>query len=115
MELRDGRRYTVDLPVRLIGLPGAVGAGRLTRLSRSGGVVATGLRLAPLTAVRLRLASSAPDRPWPAEILAVVVRTSANGLCLQWSRSDSRRLASLGASVAPDALERRRLARIRYG
>ena len=84
IEHRWGRRYTVDLPVRLISASQMQGTGRLTNLSISGGYVETTLLLTALTTVRIQVLRQDGLRSEVLEIPAFIVRQEGPGIGVEW-------------------------------
>jgi PilZ domain len=83
MEHRLGQRVVTDVPVRIVGAPGALATGRLCDISVSGGFVRTRLRLPTLSLVEVTL----PGRGMTAEARTVagyVVRRTSNGIGVEW-------------------------------
>ncbi|MCC7463849.1 MAG: hypothetical protein IT480_15480 [Gammaproteobacteria bacterium] len=84
MEHRWGLRTSVDVPVRLIGSPGALGGGRVLNVSATGAFVQTRLRLPLLSSVRVEPLADPPPAGHPCAGRAYVVRQVADGVGIEW-------------------------------
>lgn len=83
MEHRWGRRVAVDIPVRLVGEPGAIGTGRLADVSITGALVHTQLQLPPLALVEVILPLQNASNDMRAA-RGCVVRQCAEGFGVEW-------------------------------
>jgi hypothetical protein len=83
MEHRWGQRMPTDLPVRLIGTPGAIGTGCIRDVSVTGAFVQTNLRLPLLT--RVQIEPLTPNASDARRLPAYVTRTDVNGIGVEWS------------------------------
>ena len=84
MEHRWGQRTSVDVVVRLIGSPGAIGMGRLLNVSATGAFVQTELQLPPLTPVRVESIAGPLPASHPCAGRAYVVRQVSTGVGIEW-------------------------------
>ena len=82
MEHRWGQRMPIDLPVRLIATPGAIGTGRIRDASVTGAFVQTNLRLPVFT--RVQIESVAPNASDVRRLPAYVTRTNVDGIGIEW-------------------------------
>jgi hypothetical protein len=85
MEHRCGRRRPIDMEVRLIGVPGAIGVGRMRDLSATGAFVQTLLELPVLAPVYVEPIEPHAHVLETRTVAAFVVRGTATGLGLEWS------------------------------
>jgi PilZ domain len=84
VEHRWGRRFSLDIAVRLRRTAGAAINGRIINTSLSGAFVRTDCHLPPFTHVLLDLDGDAASRGQPQSIEAYVVRASREGVGLEW-------------------------------
>lgn len=84
MEHRWGERTSVNLTVRLTGLPGAIGMGRLRDVSLSGAFVETELNLLPLSPVHIERIAGICPTSHHCEGRAYVVRRISAGVGIEW-------------------------------
>lgn len=84
MEHRCGQRISTDVPVSLIALPAAIGAGRVLNMSSTGAFIQTRLVVPVLTLVYLE-APGVPRRGGLSErVPACVVRQCVSGMGVEW-------------------------------
>jgi hypothetical protein len=105
MEHRWGRRTSVDVVVRLIGSPGAIGTGRLLNVSATGAFVQTKLHLPLFTPVRVEPIAGPLLVSHPCAGRAYVVRQVSAGVGIEWFAvaTDPVRTTNAGLTVR-DAL-----------
>ena len=109
MEHRWGKRFTVDLAVRVAGRPYTVRMGRLVDLSVSGAFITVAVDLRPLS--RLQVAITAlPHRPSHATpmIAAFIARTCKDGVGVEWCEHAPKPVLELLRYVAMQRPERHR-------
>jgi hypothetical protein len=94
MEHRWGHRVACDVDVKLFA-DAAVGWGRIRDLSISGGFIETGLRIPPLSTLRLTRTVSTGNRPETHLIRAIVVRRDARGVGVEWFDEDTDSVVAL--------------------
>jgi hypothetical protein len=95
MEHRCGSRVEVDMPVRLVSRPGAIGLGRLLNVSLSGAYVQTDLQPEFLALVRLELTETPGARAARMPADSFVVRSSLGGIGLEWCAAPPKWIAQL--------------------
>jgi len=84
VEHRWGRRLDTSVDVSLFGHPCVVGRGRIRNVSMTGAFVQTSLALPPLAQLDIELHSRLPLGCETYRIAASVVRTSSDGLGIEW-------------------------------
>jgi len=84
MEHRWGQRVPIDLPVRLIGTPGAIGTGCIRDISVTGAFVQTNLNLSLLTLVHIEPIILSPNVSDSRRLPAYVTRAAADGIGVEW-------------------------------
>jgi hypothetical protein len=84
MEHRWGERFAIECRAQLILYDGAVGEGRLLNASISGALIATGVRLAPLTPLSVMLSTGNGAHRSTIELPACVVRIAREGIAVEW-------------------------------
>lgn len=93
MEHRLGQRISIDVPVRIIGIPGALGIGRLRDISASGSFVQTRLALPSLSMIEIVLPHGlSVDAP---TLTGYVVRSTPLGLGIEWTEFAPQAISSL--------------------
>jgi uncharacterized protein YjdB len=99
MEHRWGRRDPVDVDVRIFAHPASAGWGRLRDISISGGFIQTGLRVATLSTLCVTM----PATRYRGELTlrAIVARSDASGVGVEWFDDDSEIVAALRQELAP--------------
>ena len=84
MEHRWGYRTSTHVAVRLVALPGTIGAGRILNVSETGAYVQTNLALPLLALVHLQPIGPRAVNEGMRRIAACVVRRSGDGIGLEW-------------------------------
>jgi hypothetical protein len=84
MEHRWGVRVELDCAARLVLHDGPVGEGRLRNASISGALIATPLRLAPLTPLNVVLTAGRGESRRTVELPACVARLDPVGFAVEW-------------------------------
>jgi len=84
MEHRCGRRFSTDLPVRMIALPAAIGAGHVLNVSSTGAFIQTSLVLPVLTLVYLETPGGLRRERLSERHAAYVVRQCVTGIGVEW-------------------------------
>jgi len=84
MEHRWGVRIDLDCAVRLLSHDGPVGEGRLRNASISGALIATRVRLAPLTPLNVVLVTGRGAQRRTVELPACVARLDREGFAVEW-------------------------------
>ena len=84
MEHRWGVRVDIDCAARLMLHDGAVGEGRLRNASISGALIATPVRLAPLTPLNVVLTTGRGAQRRTLELPACVARVDREGFAVEW-------------------------------
>jgi hypothetical protein len=103
MEHRWGQRIVTDVPVRLVGLRAAIGAGRILNVSTTGALVQTRLPLPLLSLVYLKTAGT-PSYLGPiGRLLGCVVRHGASEIGIEWCDADSDAVLQLLAALRDDS------------
>jgi hypothetical protein len=92
MEHRWGQRVPVDMDVRLVARPSAIGAGRLRDISVSGAFVQTRLTVPLLARIHVEVTLNLRHGAETHDIPAYVVRSGADGVGIEW------------CELAPDAV-----------
>jgi hypothetical protein len=84
MEHRWGVRIDLDCAARLVLHDGPVGEGQLRNASISGALIATPLRLAPLTPLNVVLTTGRGEKRRTVELPACVARLDPEGFAVEW-------------------------------
>jgi hypothetical protein len=84
MEHRCGQRISTDVPVSLIALPAAIGAGRILNVSSTGAFIQTDLALPLLSLVYLEAGEAPRGVGVSGRFAAFVVRQCASGVGVEW-------------------------------
>jgi len=98
MEHRWGRRVSADIDVRIFADPASAGWGRLRDISITGGFIETALRVHVLSRLCLSVPSTAHRSA--CTVHAIVVRSEAEGLGVEWFDGDSKVVAALMQDAA---------------
>jgi len=84
MEHRCGQRISTDVPVSLIALPAAIGAGRILNISSTGALIQTDLALPLLSVVYLEVRGAPRGAGMSGRFAAFVVRQCPDGVGVEW-------------------------------
>jgi len=104
MEHRWGRRWDTAIDATLFSRRCAVGRGRIRNLSLTGAFVQTPFAFRPLSLVDLELCLGLSHRKETHRVAGTVVRSSSDGIGIEWSDPLSPEFMRLAAVANPGPL-----------